>query len=43
MLVGAGLLAWSAAIHLDLWHGGYRDFPTVGSSSAASPRPRVVR
>jgi hypothetical protein len=30
MLVGAGLLAWSAAIHLDLWHGGYRNLPTIG-------------
>ena len=30
MLVGAGLVAWSAAIHLDLWQTGYRNIPTIG-------------
>ena len=30
MLVGGGLVAWSAAIHLDLWHTGYRNIPTIG-------------
>jgi hypothetical protein len=30
MVAGAGLVAWSAAIHLDLWHTGYRDIATIG-------------
>lgn len=30
MAAGAGLVAWSAAIHLDLWHQGYRSVPTIG-------------
>jgi hypothetical protein len=30
MLGGAGLIAWSAGIHLDLWHGGYKHLPTIG-------------
>jgi hypothetical protein len=30
MLAGAVLLAWSAAIHLHLWMGGYRHIPTIG-------------
>jgi hypothetical protein len=29
-LVGAGLLVWVAAIHLDLWSEGYRQIPTDG-------------
>jgi hypothetical protein len=29
MVAGAGLVAWSAAIHLDLWHTGYRDIATT--------------
>jgi hypothetical protein len=31
MAVGAGLIAWSSGIHLDLWHAGYRTIPTIGS------------
>ena len=31
MLAGAGLIAWSAGIHLDLWHGGYKHLPTIGT------------
>lgn len=27
---GAGLLAWSAIIHLHLWSTGYRHIPTIG-------------
>lgn len=30
-LAGAGLLAWVAAIHLDLWSEGYRHIPTDGT------------
>jgi hypothetical protein len=30
MFVGAGLLSWSAAIHLHLWMNGYRHIPTIG-------------
>jgi hypothetical protein len=30
MLVGAALVAWSAAIHLHLWQVGYRNIPTIG-------------
>lgn len=30
MLAGAGSLAWSAAIHLDVWRSGYRSIPTIG-------------
>ncbi len=29
-LVGAGLLAATAGIHLYLWAAGYRDIPTIG-------------
>ena len=29
-LAGAGLLAWVAVIHLDLWSEGYRHIPTDG-------------
>jgi hypothetical protein len=29
-VVGAGLLATTAYIHLDLWHEGYRHIPTIG-------------
>ncbi len=31
MLAGAGLIAWSAGIHLDLWHEGYKHLPTIGT------------
>ncbi len=30
MVTGAALVAWSAAIHLDLWHSGYRSITTIG-------------
>jgi hypothetical protein len=30
MIVGAALVGWSAAIHLDLWHSGYRAIATIG-------------
>jgi hypothetical protein len=30
IVVGAGLVAWSAGIHLHLWHSGYRAIPTIG-------------
>jgi hypothetical protein len=30
MLAGAGLIAWSAGIHLDLWHEGYKHLSTIG-------------
>jgi hypothetical protein len=30
MIVGAALVGWSAAIHLDLWHAGYRSIATIG-------------
>jgi len=30
MVAGAALIAWSAAIHLDLWHSSYRSIPTIG-------------
>jgi hypothetical protein len=30
MVAGAGLVAWSAAIHFDLWQTGYRDIATIG-------------
>lgn len=30
MVAGAGLLAWSAGIHLRLWAEGYRSLPTIG-------------
>jgi hypothetical protein len=30
MVAGAGLVAWSAAIHLDLWRQDYRYIPTIG-------------
>lgn len=30
MVMGAGLVAWSAGIHLDLWHDGYRGIATIG-------------
>lgn len=30
MVVGAALVGWSAAIHLDLWHTGYRSIATIG-------------
>jgi hypothetical protein len=29
-LTAAGLVAWSAAIHLHLWQTGYRSIPTIG-------------
>lgn len=29
-VVGAGLVAWSAAIHLHLWQTGYESLPTIG-------------
>jgi hypothetical protein len=29
-VAGAGLLVWSAVIHLELWSDGYRDIATVG-------------
>lgn len=28
--LGAGLLVWSAVIHLHLWSAGYRHIPTIG-------------
>lgn len=31
MVAGAGLLAWSGGIHLDLWHDGYSTVPTIGT------------
>ena len=31
MAAGAGLTAWTAAIHLDLWQTGYRQIPTIGT------------
>lgn len=30
MVIGAGLVAWSGAIHLDLWENGYRAVYIVG-------------
>lgn len=29
-MVGAGLVATSGALHLDLWDGAYRHIPTIG-------------
>ena len=29
-IVGAGLIGWSAGIHLELWSEGYRDIATIG-------------
>jgi hypothetical protein len=31
MVAGAALTAWSAAIHLDLWLGGYRGIHVIGA------------
>jgi uncharacterized protein YacL len=31
LVVGSTLLAWSGAIHLELWAMGYRTIPTIGS------------
>jgi hypothetical protein len=30
MMAGAALVGWSAGIHLDLWHSGYRSIATIG-------------
>lgn len=30
MVLGAAMVVWSGAIHLDLWSAGYRSLPTIG-------------
>ena len=30
LLAGAGLMVWSAVVHLHLWSTGYRRIPTIG-------------
>jgi hypothetical protein len=30
MVLGAGMLVWSGAIHLHLWTAGYSSIPTIG-------------
>jgi hypothetical protein len=30
MVLGAAMVVWSGAIHLDLWTAGYRSLPTIG-------------
>jgi hypothetical protein len=31
MAIGAAMIVWSGAIHLDLWDSGYRSVPTIGT------------